>query len=160
MPLRDARERANILQWQAASVLSKIDYRMDKQLFCKAENGAVMLIPEHAKALAEFYGCNITDLYTQKNVDYGIPIKTGSTRSNKAASALESKLYYKLTVRLEKAIATRFIERLKADGYLGVTDWLKQKVIEYINSPQKENAASTGANSQSSGANENISTAL
>ncbi|MBR2377469.1 MAG: helix-turn-helix transcriptional regulator [Clostridia bacterium] len=86
----------------------------DAPMISKFANYRCLPIPEMLKAICKVLGCEISDIYSDKEL-YVKPIKQKNGKR---------KGYYKLTVELPQDARNFLKSNLKKCGYKSVTDWI------------------------------------
>ena len=109
--------------------------KIDVPLLSKMENGWCLPTPPDAKALGELYGVGLLEMADAQ--DFAFPLAT----PGRAAAAADGKRYYKLTVRLDLALASGLMEALRVLEVEGVTAWVKRYARRTIKRAQKKSAA-------------------
>lgn len=127
MPLiKEHLQRKNILQNELAKILE-----MDKYQVSKIVNYKCLPLPEQADKMCELLDCNILDLYNKKEIDLINGVKKASRTQN-------DNLYYRLSVRLNKASCNCLkLENIKLVGYKTQKEWVLD-CMEELKERQKQ----------------------
>lgn len=131
MLIKEYLNKQNKQQKQLAEALS-----IDKRDINKIVNYKCLPLPEQAEKICEFLDCNILDIYNKKEIDLVKGTKKAS-RNN------DSELYYRLSVRLNKAGCNCLkLENLQKLGYKTLKEWVLD-CMEKLREQQKELARTT-----------------
>lgn len=117
MRLKEARMSANLTQADVLPIIRKVEPRYDKALFSKMECGIVLPTPPQAATLCKVYHVAPDDLFTRKDVDFGLGRKADDLEPTE----------YKLTVRMPYSVigsAEVFKTLLMDHGYLSPSAWV------------------------------------
>ena len=131
MLIKEYLNKQNKQQKQLAEALN-----IDKRDINKIVNYKCLPLPEQAEKICEFLDCNILDIYNKKEIDLVKGTKKAS-RNN------DSELYYRLSVRLNKAGCNCLkLENLQKLGYKTLKEWVLD-CMEKLREQQKELARTT-----------------
>ena len=131
MLIKEYLNKQNKQQKELAEALN-----IDKRDINKIVNYKCLPLPEQAEKICEFLDCNILDIYNKKEIDLVKGTKKAS-RNN------DSELYYRLSVRLNKAGCNCLkLENLQKLGYKTLKEWVLD-CMEKLREQQKELARTT-----------------
>ena len=103
---------------------------VDKQQMSKIVNYKCLPLPGQASKICEILECNILDIYNKTEIDLVKGTK-------KASRNKDGNLYYRLSVRLNKASCNCLkLENIKKLGYKTIKEWVLD-CIEKLKEQQK-----------------------
>lgn len=132
---REAREAAGLKQTEAVAALTARGSKIDVPLLSRIEHGRCLPTVPDTQAMGEVYGAGLYEMVDAEDVAFSLE------RPKKAAKEADDKRYYKLTVRLDLALASGLLEALRVLGVDGVTAWVTRYAKRTVKRAQKKSAA-------------------
>lgn len=128
--------RAGVMQKDVVQAVHRRDPRVDKSLVSKFVNDVVLPRKEQLETICDVLGCDVGDLYDQREIDLahipprtaaGKSVATAAKRKRDRRAALD---VYNLTAEIEGAKARRLFDpdAMRKLGVLNKTDFVRQAV--------------------------------
>ena len=155
MKLKEIREASGKKQRDVvkAAVSSGMDKRIDVSTYSRCENGVVLLKPKDGSIVADVIGAEVSDFYAEEDVDFGILRPQKARRKDRMSEC------YKLTIRLDKGLASRFEWALGVLNVTSKTECVKKYVRLIIKTAERRQKESPPVmEPQTAGAAETAST--